>query len=45
MRYMHINRSFHSRQMRAHDDRMNVFGNTNTKLDNDSDEENLFIVD
>lgn len=45
MRDMHINRSFHSRQMRAHNDRMNVFGNTNTKLDNDSVEENLFSVD
>lgn len=31
--------------MRAHNDRMNVFGNTNTKLDNDSVEENLFSVD
>lgn len=31
--------------MRAHNDKMNVFGNTNTKLDNDSVEENLFSVD
>lgn len=45
MRDMHINWSFHSRQMRAHNDRMNVFGNTNTKLDNDSVEENIFSVD